>query len=479
MIKVNSQNLVSKSKKNKSNKFQITPVIGLQWGDEGKGKGVARIANTLNKNDLIVRFQGGNNAGHTIWHKGKSYIFHLIPSGVFGKAKIHLGAGMVIDPWALKKETLEIPKNVSFMSRLSVSPHAVLIIPTHIILDSVSEKRKGKGKIGSTGKGIAPSYADFVSRNALRVGDIKYKDFKDRYRKLYNQHKKILYNNFNYNLNTKKFKKLEKDFFAGVKFLSLLKIVESNLITEETLNKKNKVIAEGAQGSLLDVCFGHYPYVTSSHTISSGVGTGLGISPKLIGSAIGIVKAYATRVGEGPFPTELGGKKSAIWCRDKKFVDEKKKFPNPNPDSKDDFEVGVALRKSGNELGATTGRLRRTGWLDIPLLKDTIKMNNAKELVLTKLDVLDGFKKLKVCTHYIVNKKRIDIISFDLFREDIKLVYKTFPVWKGELSDYIKATKKLPKEALNYVKFLEKTLGAKIIYIGTGPESHHVVERYW
>ncbi len=461
------------------NKLEVTPVIGLQWGDEGKGKGVARIANTLNKNDLIVRFQGGNNAGHSIWHKSKCYVFHLIPSGIFGKAKIHLGAGMVIDPWALKKETLEIPKNISFMSRLSISPHAVLIIPTHIILDSISEERKGKSKIGSTCKGISPAYSDFISRNALRVGDIKYKTFRKKYNKLRNQHKKILDNNFNYNLNIKKFKKLEKDFFNGIKFLSLLEIIESNIITEKTLNNRNKVIAEGAQGSLLDVRFGHYPYVTSSHTISSGVGIGLGISPKLIGSAIGIMKAYVTKVGEGPFPTELGSKKSTIWCRDKKLIDENKKFPNPNPDSKDDFEVGVALRKQGSEAGATTGRLRRIGWIDIPLLKHTIKMNNAKELVLTKLDVLDGFKKLKVCTHYKINNKKTEIIPFDLSKEDIKLVYKTFPVWKGELSDYIKATKKLPKEALNYVKFLEKTLGAKIIYIGTGPEDHHVVERYW
>lgn len=243
-----------------------------------------------------------------------------------------------------------------------------------------------------------------------------------------------------------------------------------------TLEKGNKVIAEGAQGTLLDVRFGNYPFVTSSHTITSGVGTGLGVSPNLIGGAIGIFKAYVTKVGEGPFPTELGGEKSAIWCRDKKFAYEKEVYPNPDPNSKDELEQGIALRRMGSETGAVTGRLRRTGWLDLPLMKYAININNATELVLTKLDILSGFKKIKVCTHYIVNGKKTLEIPFDLSRTEIKCVYKTFPVWKGKLSDY---GNKLPAEALSYVKFLEKTLGAKIIYVGTGPEEHHCVERYW
>ena len=463
---------------------KIIPIIGMQWGDEGKGKGVARIASGLASKDLIIRFQGGNNAGHTIWHKingkSKSYVFKLIPSGIFGKAQIHLGAGMVINPTALLEETQTIPKKISFLKRMSISPHAILTMPTHIILDSVSEKTKGKKKIGSTGRGISPSYTDLTLRRALRVGDIFQNDFKKRYNALTLEHKKTLASSFGYKVSDRELKIAEKNFFKGVKFLQSLRTIESAKIIAEALVGGHKVIAEGAQGTLLDVRFGNYPYVTSSHTIASGVGTGLGIPPSLIGPSIGIFKAYATKVGEGPFPTELGGEKSAIWCRDKKSAYEKEAYPNPDPNSENEFEQGIALRKMGSEFGAVTGRLRRTGWLDIPLMKYAIKINNATELVLTKLDVLNGFKKIKVCTDYIINNKKTTDIPFDLSRKEIKCKincqYKSFPVWKGKLSDY---GKKLPKEALDYVKFLEKTLGAKIIYVGTGPQEHHVVERYW
>ncbi|MCE9549342.1 adenylosuccinate synthase [Candidatus Nomurabacteria bacterium] len=459
---------------------KITPIIGLQWGDEGKGKGVARIASHLNKKDLIVRFQGGNNAGHTIWHKEKGkqrcYVFHLIPSGVFGVAQIHLGAGMVINPGALKVEASTIPKNIPFLKRISVSPHAVLTIPTHLMLDSISEQKKGKNKIGSTGKGISPSYTDLTLRRALRVGDVFYPDFKEKYKNLSAEHKKTLQNVFGYKISAQELKEKEKIFFEGINFLKTLRIIDSAEIVTAAIKGNHKVIAEGAQGALLDIRFGHYPFVTSSHTIAAGVATGLGIPPSFVGSSIGIMKAYVTKVGEGPFPTELGGKKSAVWCRDKKVVDEKNKFPNPNPNSKDEWEQGVALRRFGHEIGATTGRLRRTGWLDLPLLRYAMEMNNSRELVLTKLDVLNGFKKIKVCTSYIINGKKTNKIPFDLSRVDVKPVYKTFPVWSGELSDY---GKKLPREAFTYVKFLEKELNAKIIYVGTGPEEDHVIERYW
>lgn len=460
----------------KEYKNKITPIIGLQWGDEGKGKGVARIASNLSKNDLIVRFQGGNNAGHTIWHKKKCYVFHLIPSGVFGKSQIHLGAGMVINPAALLEEAKMIPRNVSFIKRVSVSPHAVLTIPTHLILDTVSEKQKGRKKIGSTGKGISPSYTDLTLRRALRVGDIFYPDFAEKYQALSQEHLKTLKNDFGYKVLDAEFKDKEKKFWQGIKFLKSIKVVHSDEAVFSALNTGNKIIAEGAQGSLLDVRFGHYPYVTSSHTIASGVGTGLGIPPSCIGSSIGIFKAYTTKVGEGPFPTELGGEKSAVWCRDKKILDEKVKFGEPDPNSKDDFEQGIALRRMGNEIGATTGRLRRTGWLDIPLMKYAVKMNDSRELVLTKLDVLSGFKNIKVCTAYSINGKKTDKIPFNINKANIKPIYETFPMWQGKLSDY---KGKLPKEALDYVKFLEKVLDAKIIYVGTGPEEHHVVERYW
>jgi len=454
------------------NESQVVPIIGLQWGDEGKGKGVARIASGLSKGDLIVRFQGGNNAGHTIWHDSKCYVFKLIPSGIFGQAQIHLGAGMVIDPFALKRETTTIPKSVSFLNRISVSPHATLVLPTHLILDSIGELKKGTGKIGSTGRGIGPAYTDLVGRNALRVGDIFQNDFQKRYLTLTEQHKKILANIYKYKINQKEWSEKQKNFWEGIKFLRSLAIINSKEIISKTLAKNNKVIAEGAQGTLLDVRFGNYPFVTSSHTIASGVGTGLGIPPSQIGGAIGIFKAYVTKVGEGPFPTEFGGEKSAVWCRDRKFNYEKEIYPNPDLNSPDEFEQGIALRRAGSETGAVTGRLRRTGWLDIPLLKYAIEINNATGLVMTKLDVLDGLKKIKVCTHYLGKKE----IPFDLSRTKVKCVYKNFPVWKGKLSD---CGNKLPKEALTYIKFLEKTLGVPIIYIGTGPEEHHCVERYW
>lgn len=457
-------------------KFKITPIIGLQWGDEGKGKGVARIASSLSKDDLIVRFQGGNNAGHTIYHKGKSYVFKLIPSGVFGKTRIHLGAGMVVNPAALLQETQAIPKEIPFLNRLSISPHAVLTLPTHILLDSVSENTKGKKKIGSTGRGISPSYTDLTLRRALRIGDIWENDFKKRYILLRGEHKKTLDKVFNYKVSNKELEEVEKNFWKGIKFLQTLSVKNSAEIVTETLSRGNKVIAEGAQGTLLDLRFGNYPYVTSSHTISGGVATGLGIAPSLVGEAIGIFKAYTTKVGEGPFPTELGGEKSAIWCRDKKFIYEKEVFPNPDLNSKNEFEQGIALRRAGYEIGAVTGRLRRTGWLDIPLMQYAIDINNATQLALTKLDVFDNLKEIKVCTHYLINGKKAEKIPFDISRVNIECIYKSFAIWKGKLSDY---GDKLPKEALIYIKFLEKTLVAKIIYVGTGPEEHHCVERYW
>src|SRR3989344_3671890 len=291
-----------------NNKYKVTPIIGLQWGDEGKGKGVARIASTLSKNDLIVRFQGGNNAGHTIYHKSKCYIFHLIPSAVFGKALMHMGAGMVVDPAALLVEAKAIPKNVSFLKRLSISPHAVLIMPTHLILDSISEKNKGKKKIGSTGKGISTAYSDLTARRALRVGDIFYNDFEEKYIALREEHRKVLREQYGYEISKKEIVEADKKFFSGIKFVKSLQVLESVKIVKKVLDKGHKVIAEGAQGTLLDVRFGHYPYVTSSHTIAGGISTGLGIPPSFIGPAIGILKAYTTKVGEGPFPTELGGK---------------------------------------------------------------------------------------------------------------------------------------------------------------------------
>lgn len=458
---------------------KVVPIIGLQWGDEGKGKGVARIASSLNEKDLIVRFQGGNNAGHTIWHDGVCFVFHLIPSGVFGKSLMHMGAGMVIDPASLKEEAMTVPANIEFKSRLSVSPHAVLVVPTHKILDNISEKSKGTGKIGSTGRGIGPAYTDFTWRKALRVGDIVLPDFKEKYEALRNEHKEILKNNFKFDINEAEFAELEGKFFEGLEFLGSISLKESAQIIEESFKKGGKVIAEGAQGTLLDLRFGNYPYVTSSHTVAGGISTGLGIPPSQIGNAIGILKAYTTKVGEGPFPTELGGEKSAVWCRDKKLKDEKEAYLNPNPNSSDEFEQGIALRQLGNEVGATTGRLRRTGWLDLPLAKYACFINDCKEIVLAKLDILNGFKEIKVCTAYKINGIETESVPFDLAHAKIEPVYKTFPGWQGKLSDYIDKDGTLPKEAMDYIKYLENALDVKVIYAGTGPEEHHVVERFW
>ncbi|MFA5750730.1 MAG: adenylosuccinate synthase [Candidatus Paceibacterota bacterium] len=456
---------------------KITPIIGLQWGDEGKGKDVALLANTLKENDVIVRFQGGNNAGHTIYKNRKCFVFHLIPSGAFSKAQLHMGGGMVIDPYSLKKESEMIPNFQDFTKKLSVSPHSVLVLPTHCLIDTVSEKNLGTKKIGSTGRGIGPSYTDFVWRKALRVGDIFYSDFKSKYEVLKEEHRKTLNKNFDYDLNTQEFKEKEDNFFEGIEFLKKTTVRNSSELIERALSEGREVVVEGAQGTLLDVRFGNYPFVTSSHTIAGGIPSALGIKPELIGGALGIFKAYVTKVGEGPFPTELGGKKSSVWCRDVKRDEENEKYPNPNPNSIDQFEQGIALRKMGSEFGATTGRLRRTGWLDIPLLKYAIKINGVDKLSLTKLDVLSGFNEIKVCIAYRINGKETEEIPFDLSREKIELVYKSFPIWKGRLSDYEKEV--LPKEALEYVKWLEKTLGVPIIHIGTGPLEHHLVKRFW
>ncbi|MCF7833927.1 MAG: adenylosuccinate synthase [Candidatus Pacebacteria bacterium] len=457
-------------------KNKIMPVIGLQWGDEGKGKDVAIISSSLNENDVIVRFQGGNNAGHTIWYNGKCFVFHLIPSGAFGKAKMHLGGGMVIDPYSLKQETIEIPDFENEKHRISVSPHAVLTLPTHCLLDTISEKKLGDKKIGSTGRGIGPSYTDFVWRKALRVGDILDVNFKERYEALKTEHFRILKECYQYDPEVDNFTEKENKFLEGIDFLKTFEVKESNLLIQETFENGNNVVAEGAQGTLLDVRFGNYPYVTSSHTIAGGIAPALGVASQLVGGALGIFKAYVTKVGEGPFPTELGGEKSSVWCRDKKYTEEKEVYPNPNPNSEDLFEQGVALRRMGNEIGATTGRLRRTGWLDLPLLNYAVKINGVDKLSMTKLDVLSGFNEVKVCVKYKINGQETKNIPFDISRSEIEPVYQSFPIWKGKLSDY---DGKLPEEAVKYIQFLEEEIGVPIIRVGTGPEEHHSVEKYW
>ncbi len=354
-------------------------LLGLQWGDEGKGK----IVDVLTPEyDIIARFQGGPNAGHTLEFNGIKHVLHTIPSGIFHPTALNIvGNGVVIDPVIFKKEIDALVKmGVDVKAKLLISKRAHLILPTHRLLDAASEASKGKNKIGSTLKGIGPTYMDKTGRNGLRVGDVERHDFKEKYNALVEKHKQLLsFHNYEYNL-----AELEPAWFEGIEALKQLQLIESEHYLNNALAAGKKVLAEGAQGSLLDIDFGSYPFVTSSNTVCSGACSGLGIAPNRIGNVIGIFKAYCTRVGSGPFPTEL------------------------------EDEVGEKIRQIGREFGSTTGRARRTGWLDIPALKYAIMINGVTELIMMKADVLSDFDTLKICTHYTYNGKVIDYLPYDI-----------------------------------------------------------------
>lgn len=455
---------------------KIVPFLGLQWGDEGKGK----IVDAKGKDfKLNVRFQGGPNSGHTIIHDGKTYVFHMLPSGVFHNMRLHLASGMVIDPGLLKAEVLDVPEPTrgKLFARLSISPLAKLILPTHILLDGTSEKSKGKGKIGSTGKGIGPAYTDHTNRSALRVGDLYQKDFKKRYDALTATHKNILDKLYGGEYDTEKFTALEKRFWDGVKyFRANIKLADSLPLI---LSVDGKIIAEGAQGTLLDVTFGDYPYVTSSNTIAGGVATGVGVPPTMVAGAVGVFKAYATRVGEGPFPSEFGGDTSRFWCRDHNQTDEKARFPVTDLNAKDPFAQGVAIRQAGFEFGATTKRLRRTGWLDLVLLNYTVKLNGVTSLAMTKLDIFDGLKQIKVAEKYILEDgTKVIYPPFDMVRQKVTPTYKSFSGWKGKLSEYANKKQPLPPEAVTFIKYIEAKIGVPIDFVSTGP-GPELIKRFW
>jgi len=418
----------------------VDVLLGLQWGDEGKGK----IVDVLTPQyDIIARFQGGPNAGHTLEFEGIKHVLHTIPSGIFRNGVMNIiGNGVVIDPVILQKEIQQLEKlNIDVQSKLLISKKAHLILPTHKLLDQASEISKGKQKIGSTLKGIGPTYMDKTGRNGLRIGDISSVDFNKKYRKLKEKHFKILKDS----TLIKNLDSIESEFLKSIEYIKKFKHIDSEHYLNNASKNGKKILAEGAQGTLLDIDFGTYPYVTSSNTITAGTCTGLGIAPNKIKRIVGIFKAYCTRVGSGPFPSEL----------------------------KD--EIGEKIRQVGHEFGATTGRERRCGWIDLPALKYAIMINGVTELSMMKADVLDSFEDIYVCTHYLQNEEKINFFPFDL-SDDTKPVFKKVKGWNQDITKYQKESD-FPKELSAYINYLEKELEVPISIVSVGPNRSETIIR--
>ncbi|GAB2785563.1 adenylosuccinate synthase [Rhabdobacter roseus] len=424
--------------------MKVDVLLGLQWGDEGKGKIVDVLAPQY---QVVARFQGGPNAGHTLEFDGIKHVLHQIPSGIF-RSDIQniIGNGVVLDPIIFQKEIEGLQKyNLDLQKNLFISKKASLIIPTHRLLDAAYEQHKGASKIGSTLKGIGPTYQDKVARIGLRVGDIVSPRFQEKYQKLVDAHKAILeFYQFDYQSTLAE---LETHFFSSVEFMKQFQLTNSEYLINEAIQKGESVLAEGAQGSLLDIDFGSYPFVTSSSTMAAGACTGLGIAPHQIGEVYGIFKAYCTRVGSGPFPTELLE------------------------------ETGERIRQEGREFGATTGRPRRCGWLDLPALKYAIMINGVTQLVMMKVDVLTIFDTIRVCTHYRLPDGTVTHqLPYDLCDEKVEPVYRDFTGW-GHTLDGIHAFDELPAPLAAYVEFLEKELQLPISFISTGPDRQALIHR--
>lgn len=421
--------------------MKVDVLLGLQWGDEGKGKVVDVLTPRY---DVIARFQGGPNAGHTLEFEGRKHVLHTIPSGIFhdGKSNV-IGNGVVIDPVVFKKEIdALVALGVNVKSNLKISRKAHLIIPSHRLIDAASEAAKGKEKIGSTLKGIGPAYMDKTGRNGLRVGDIEHPDFLLNYKKLVDKHIAMLKQyDFEYDLPA-----MENGFFEGIELLKELTLIDSEYELNNNIRNGQSVLAEGAQGSLLDLDFGSYPFVTSSHTVTAGTCIGLGIPPSAVGEVYGIFKAYCTRVGSGPFPTELFD------------------------------ETGDELRKKGNEFGSTTGRARRCGWLDLPALNYAIMLNGVTQLIMMKSDVLSGFNQIKVCTHYNYRGEVIDYVPYDVVNEPIEPIYDVLEGWSEDLSGY-NDLEKLPQSFLNYISYIENATGLPITILSVGPDRKQTMVR--
>jgi adenylosuccinate synthase len=417
----------------------VDVILGLQWGDEGKGKIVDYFAKNY---DVIARFQGGPNAGHTLYVDGKKIVLHQIPSGIFHEDKVNLiGNGVVLDAITLKRECENVAAfGVDYKKNLFISERAHLILPTHRALDKASELSKGNEKIGSTLKGIGPAYMDKTGRNGLRVGNLLDKSFTTDYIKLRMKHQRLL-DNFSFQEDISAW---EEEFFEAMEFLREFKIVNGEYFINEKIQKGQRVLAEGAQGSMLDVDFGTFPFVTSSNTISAGVCTGLGIAPQKIKEVFGISKAYCTRVGSGPFPTELAD------------------------------ETGEQLRKTGNEFGSTTGRPRRCGWIDLVALQFACMINGVTQIIMTKADILDQLEELKVCNSYKINGKAVNYVPFQMNKVDIEPVYQSFAGWKKDITA-ITEFDALPAEMKVYIDYLNEFLGVPVKYISNGPGRDQLV----
>jgi adenylosuccinate synthase len=417
----------------------VDVILGLQWGDEGKGKIVDFFAKHY---DVIARFQGGPNAGHTLYVNDKKIVLHQIPSGIFHEDKINLiGNGVVLDAVTLKRECDAVASfGVDYRKNLYISERTHLILPTHRALDKASELSKGNEKIGSTLKGIGPAYMDKTGRNGLRVGDLLDKNFTTQYIKLRMKHQRLL-DNFNFH---EEISQWEEEFFEAIEFLRSFKIVNGEYFINDKISKGMKVLAEGAQGSMLDVDFGTFPFVTSSSTITAGVCSGLGIAPQKIKEVIGITKAYCTRVGSGPFPTEL-------------------------TDATGDF-----LRNAGNEFGSTTGRPRRCGWIDLVALKFACMINGVSQIVMTKADILDSLEELMVCKSYLANGKEINEVPFQMNRMQIEAVYESFKGWNTDISS-MTSESNMPEAMKIYIDYINAYLGVPVKYISNGPGREQIV----
>ncbi len=417
----------------------VDVVLGLQWGDEGKGK----IVDVLTpRYDVVARFQGGPNAGHSLEFGGNKYVLNTIPSGIFHEHCINIiGNGVVVDPVQLKKEIEKaMTTGVDIKKNLYISEKAHVILPTHRLVDAASEAHKGEHKVGSTLRGISPTYQDKIGRSGLRIGDLLDPNFNEKYAQVVANHKKLL-DSFNYEYNLADH---EPAFFEAVEFLKQFKIINSEYYVNSLIKEGKKVLAEGAQGTLLDIDFGSYPFVTSSNTITGGACSGLGIAPQHINKVYGIFKAYCTRVGNGPFPTEQ------------------------------ENETGEKLRKLGHEFGATTGRPRRTGWLDLPTLKYAIMLNGVTDLICTKSDVLSGFEEVLVCDGYNMNGKTTSEIPFDLSRKDILPLYRSFAGWTEDLTK-IRNYQDLPATFKTYMDYVEAQIGVPVNVISVGPDREETI----
>ncbi len=420
--------------------MKVDVLLGLQWGDEGKGKVVDVLTP---KYDVISRFQGGPNAGHTLEFNNIKHVLHTIPSGIFRENKINIiGNGVVIDPIIFQKEIVSLKKlGFDISENLYISKKAHMILPTHRLLDAASEQKKGDSKIGSTLKGIGPTYKDKIGREGLRVGDML-ADFDAKYNQRIDNHKHLLKDFFHFDYE-KVLADCEGEWFQGIELIKTFKIVDTEHMINQLLKENKSVLAEGAQGTLLDIDFGSYPFVTSSNTISAGACTGLGVAPNKIGEVFGIFKAYCTRVGMGPFPTELFD------------------------------ETGDTLREIGHEYGATTGRPRRCGWLDLVALKYSVMLNGVTQLIMMKADVLDQFESIKICVGYEIDGEVTEDFPFEL-NDDVKPVYVELPGWKTDLTN-IKDQNEFPEELNNYISFIEDEMGIPVTIASVGPNREQTI----